>query len=218
MKKILLMALVAPALAFAQPTLNLSADATSKVTNDEMVVTLSIERAGLDSAPLTDAVLGALTDAVREAKNVAGIHARMGNLSTNPNWDQNKKIGWQVRGELTLNSKDMKALSTLAGKLSQKLQLSGVSFRLSDDMRSAEEARLIKVAAGNFKDKAMAATNAFGYADYSLTELTLGQSGYILPPRPMMAMMSMKTERAGIPVEGGDSEVSVTVTGKIELR
>lgn len=218
MKKILLMALVAPALAFAQPTLNLSADATSKVTNDEMVVTLSIERAGLDSAPLTDAVLGALSDAVREAKTVAGINARMGNVSTNPNWDQNKKIGWQVRGELTLNSKDMKALSTLASKLSQKLQLSGVSFRLSDDLRSTEEARLIKVAAGNFKNKAKAATTAFGYADYSLNELTLGQSGYNMPPRPMMSVMSMKAERASIPVEGGDSEVSVTVTGKIELK
>jgi predicted secreted protein len=34
----------------------------------------------------------------------------------------------------------------------------------------------------------------------------------------MMAMaMSMKAERAMVPVEGGDSEVSVTVNGKIEL-
>jgi predicted secreted protein len=216
MKKLVLIALFAPTLALAQPTLNLTADATSKVPNDEMVVSLAIERSGADSAPLTDAVLTALTEATKAARSVAGIEVRQGNVSTNPNWDQNKKIGWQVRGEMTLMSKDMKALSALTGKLSEKLQLAGVSFRLSESSRSAEEARLINAAADNFRAKAKAATSAFGYSNFVLNEVTVSQAGSVMPPRPMMAM-SMKAERAGVPVEGGDSEVSVTISGKVEL-
>jgi predicted secreted protein len=218
MKKFALLALLAPVMAFAEPTLHLDADARAQVANDEMVVNMSIERDGPDSAPLTDAVLSALNDAVKDAKKVSGINTRLGNVSTHPNWNQNKKIGWVVRGEITLTSKDMKALSTLTGNLSQKLQLSGVNFRLSEAKRTEEESRLLKIAAANFKAKAAAAANAFGYQDYALKEMTLGQSGYVPSPRPMMAMaMSMKAERAMVPVEGGDSEVSVTVNGKIEL-
>lgn len=217
MKKFALLALLAPTLAFAEPSLNLNADARSQVGNDEMVVSFSVEREGVDSAPLTDAVLTALNDAVKDAKKTPNVSTRLGNVSTNPNWNQNKKIGWVVRGELTLTSKDMKALSTLTGNLSQKLQLSGVHFRLSDAKRTEEESRLLKVAAENFKSKAADAAVAFGYPHYVLKELTIGQSGYQSSPRPMMAMMSMKADRAGVPVEGGDSEVSVSVTGKVDL-
>jgi predicted secreted protein len=217
MKKLVLMALLAPALAYAEPTLHLDADARAQVANDEMVVSLSVEREGVESAPLTDAVLFALNDAVKDAKAVPGVNTRLGNVSTNPNWNQNKKIGWVVRGEITLTSKDMKGLATLTGNLSQKLQLSGVHFRLSEAKRSEEEARLLKLAAANFKAKAAAAASAFGYQDYALKEMTIGHSGHAPSPRPMMAMMSMKAERAAVPVEGGDSEVSVTVNGKIDL-
>jgi predicted secreted protein len=217
MKKLAMLALLAPILAFAEPTLYLDADARAQVANDEMVVNMSIEHTGPDSAPLTDAVLSALNDAVKDAKKISGINTRLGNVSTHPNWNQNKKIGWVVRGEITLTSKDMKALSTLTGNLNQKLQLSGVNFRLSEARRTEEEARLLKIAAANFKAKAAAATSAFGYQDYALKEMTIGQSGHAPSPRPMMAMMSMKAERAAVPVEGGDSEVSVTVNGKVDL-
>lgn len=218
MKKLVLLALCAPLLAFAAPTLSLNADARSQIANDEMVVNLSVEREGADSAPLTDAVLSVLNEAIKDAKAVPGTSTRLGNVVTNPNWNQNKKIGWAVRGEVTLTSKDMKALSTLTAKLSQKLQLSGVYFRLSESKRSEEEARLLKVAATNFSAKATAATSAFGYQAYKFKELSVNQSGYGSRPQPGMAMMSMKAERSSVPVEGGDSEVSVTVTGTIELQ
>lgn len=219
MKKLALLALLAPTLAFAEPTLNLSADATSRVTNDEMVVSLSIERSGPDSAPITDAVVSALDEALKEAKAVRGVNARLSNVSTHPNWEQNRKNGWVTQGGLSLTSKDMKALSLLTEKLSRKLQLAGVSFRLSDDKRTAEERRLLQEAADNFGAKASDAAKAFGYKSYTLGELTVGQSGYAVPPRPMMMeMASVRTARsAPLPTDGGDSEVSVNVTGKITL-
>lgn len=217
MKNLALLALLAPVLAFAEPTLNLNAEARSQVANDEMVVNFAVERDGPDSAPITDAVLTALNDAVKDAKAHPSVNARMGNVSTNPSWSQNKKIGWVVRGELTLTSKDMKALSALTGKLSQKLQLAGVHFRLSEAKRTEEESRLLKIAAANFQAKASEAAVAFGFPKYVLKELTLGQSGYQPSPRPMMAMMRMDAERAGVPVEGGDSEVSVSVNGRVDL-
>lgn len=219
MKKLALLALLAPALAFAEPTLNLSADASSKVTNDEMVVSLSIERSGQDSTQITDAVVSALDEALKEAKAVRGVNARLSNVSTHPNWDQNRKIGWVTQGGISLNSRDMKALSLLTEKLSRKLQLAGVQFRLSEERRTAEEKRLLQAAADNFNSKAAEATKAFGYKSYALGEVSIGQSGYVGGPRPMMMeMASAKSARfAALPTEGGDSEVSVNVTGKITL-
>jgi predicted secreted protein len=219
MKKLALFALLAPTLAFAEPTLNLSAGASSKVTNDEMVVTLSIELSGPDSAPITDAVVSALDEALKEAKAVRGVNARLSSVSTQPAWDQNRKNGWVTQGGLSLNSQDMKALSLLTEKLSRRLQLAGVHFRLSDEKRTAEERRLLQAAADNFNSKAAEAAKAFGYKSYTLGEVTVGQSGYASGPRPMMMeMASAKAARfAALPTDGGDSEVSVNVVGKITL-
>jgi len=220
MKKLAMLALLAPTLAFAEPTLNLSAEASSKVTNDEMVVMLSIERSGVDSAQITDAVIGALDEALKDAKAVPTVKARLSNVSTHPNWDQNRKNGWVTQGGLSITSQDMKALSLLTEKLSRKLQLAGVQFRLSDEKRASEERRLLQEAANNFNAKAADAAKAFGYKTYALGELNIGQSGYSGGgPRPMMMeMASAKAARfAALPTEGGDSEVSVNVSGKITL-
>jgi predicted secreted protein len=217
MKKAVLLSLLLPTLAIAQPTLTLSADARSQVPNDEMVVVLSANRQGPDSAALTDNILSALNAGVKEAKEVPGVQVRMGGVSTYPAYDQNKKIGWNVSGEIVLTSENLRGLSVLTAKLSQSLQLSGVSFRLSQKKREAEEARLLKEAAANFKEKAAAATSAFGYAKYQMNELTVGQNGYAPRPVAMPMMMMARAERASVPTESGDSDVSVNVSGKIDL-
>jgi predicted secreted protein len=216
MKKLLVLAFLTPAFGWAQ-TLTLDADARTKVANDEMVVTLSVEREGADSAALSDSVLGTLNGATKTAKALPQVQVRMGNVYTQPRWQDNKKVGWVMRGELQLTSQDLKALSGLTSELSQRLQIVNVTFRLSDELRRQEEAKLLKSAAQAFKDKAATAAQAFGYSQYVLGEMALNQSGSGSLPRPMPMMMTMKADRANMPVEGGDTEVSVSVTGKVQL-
>lgn len=208
-----------PLLALAGPTLQLSATARSEVPNDEMVVTMAVERTGPDVGALNRDVLARLNQAIEAARAVPAIRPRLGGVGTQPNWVSGKQSGWQVRGEIVLESSDLEALSRLSGRLAANLQLASVHFRLSQARRMEEEKRLMQEAARNFREKAAAAVKAFGYDNYSLRDLAL-QSGEP-PVRPMQSMRAMSAaamEMAPVPAESGRSDVEVGVSGTVEFK
>ena len=90
-------------------------------------------------------------------------------------------------------------------------------------MRDAEERKLLKEAAQAFKDRALAAANAFGFSGYRLSKLELGGAGGVTPmPRMMGAMAKDASGGAGysadVPLEAGDVTVSISVNGTIVLQ
>jgi predicted secreted protein len=221
----LLGALLAPpwalAPAFGGPVLSLDAQARSAVANDEMVVTLAIERDGAQVGALNDAVLSQLNAAIAEARGVEGVKARLGSIWTQPNYTRDGKAqGWRVRGEVVLESTRMAAVAQLGARLGERMQLSGVQFRLSAERRQAEERRLIAEAARAFRARAAEAATAFGFAGYELKDIALRSGGGSPGPRPMAAMArgAAPADAAPLPTEGGESDVVVGVSGSVELR
>jgi predicted secreted protein len=211
----------AQAMKDAAPKLSLDAQAKSLVANDEMHVTLAIERDGNDLSAMNQAVLQALASAISDAKKVDGVRARMGTVQTNPNFTpQGKPNGWRIRGEVSLSlqssAQNFVSLGKLAGQLSQKLQLSGINFKLSDDARTAAEKQLIKNAAAAFRAKAQEAASALGFKSFDLTELNLSNGDR--QTRLVAYMRSDSTSSAPVPSEGGDSEVTVTFSGTVNLK
>jgi predicted secreted protein len=207
------------------PTLTLDAQAKSLVANDEMQVIFAVERDGNDLSAMNQTVLQALSAAISDAKKVEGVRARMGTVQTNPNWTpQGKPNGWRVRGEVSLSlqnsSQNFASLGNLAGQLAQKLQLSGINFKLSDDARTAAEKQLIKNAAGAFRAKAQDAASALGYKSFDIKEVNLNNgNNVVIRQAPMMkAMRSDSMSAAPVPSEGGDSEVTVTFSGTVNLK
>jgi predicted secreted protein len=207
------------------PTLTLEAQAKSLVANDEMQVIFAVERDGNDLSAMNQTVLQALAAAISDAKKVDGVRARMGTVQTNPNWNpQGKPNGWRVRGEVSLSlqssSQNFTSLGNLSGQLAQKLQLSGINFKLSDDARTAAEKQLIKNAAGAFRAKAQDAAVALGYKSFDIKEVNLNNGNNIIVRQaPMMkAMRSDSMSSAPVPSEGGDSEVTVTFSGTVNLK
>jgi predicted secreted protein len=209
--------LAVPLLTAAGPALQLDSAARAEVPNDEMVVTLAVEHSGPQVGELNDTVLSRLNDAIAKAKSVPKVDARLGGVTTQPNWSDGRQVGWQVRGEVVLESLDMEALSVLSGRLAKDMQLTGVNFRLSPARRMAEEKELLQEAASNFREKAASAAKAFGFSDYELRELSLQHKDGVQPPRPMM-MRAASAEMAPVPPEGGRSEIVVTVSGTVELK
>src|SRR5690606_4761589 len=113
------------------------------------------DRSGTVAEKLNDEVLDALNLALAKAKTVEGVKARLGSITTQPEWgDKGKRIGWRVRGVMVLEGRDLKATGALAGELSEDLQIAGVSFRLTDAARTREESRLLKEAAAAFNERA----------------------------------------------------------------
>ena len=202
----------------------LDATVSSEVAPDLAVVTLAIVREGADVAPLTKDVNEVLAKAFADAKAVPGVVTANGGFSTFPRYDsrgnQNTRTGWQVRAEIVLKSRDFTALGTLVGRLSQTLQISGSSFEISPELRTQETATLIDRGARAFQDKALATARAFGYAGYSIREVTVGNADQRGNPRVYNlenSVASMKVA-APMPVESGRVTLSLTVSGSLQMR
>lgn len=207
--------------ALAGPTVNLAADARAAMTNDEMSVRLAVEREGESLGPLNRAVLDALNEAIEAAQKIDGVRARIGSLQTHPRYtQQGRTSGYRVRGDVVLESRRFAELGTLAGILAQKMQLAGVGFQLSRGARAQAEQRLLDEAAGAFRARAEAAARAFQMQGYELKTLTIGNAGGATPRPVYSPMMAEGAMRAAppVPVEGGETEVVVTISGAVELR
>ena len=203
--------------------LNLDATVTSEVAPDLAIITLAVVREGVEVAPLTRDVNATLAKAFADAKAVPGVIASNGAYSTFPRYEtrnnQNVRTGWQVRAEIMLKSSDFNAIGVLAGKLSDTMQVSSSSFEISPELRAKESSALIERAARAFQDKAAAGAKAFGYAGYSIVQVTIGDAGQSGNPRPMMmAARLLKQDAAPLPVESGRVTLSVNVTGAVQMK
>jgi predicted secreted protein len=196
------------------PTLTLDAQSKAVVANDEMQVAFAFEREGTDLGAMNQAVLQALSSAIADAKKVEGVKARMGSVQTNPS-------GGKVRGEVSFTSQNFTALGNLSGQLSQKLQFSGVSFKLSDEAKTTAERQLIRSAANAFRGKAQEAAVALGFKAFEMKDINLNNAGNTIV-RPVQMMRAMRSDSmsasAPVPAEGGESEVIVTFSGTVNLK
>lgn len=221
---LLFLGLALPGLALAEasspdlPVVSLNAHARAQVPADEMTVSLSAEAQGPTVGPLNQKVLADLQTAMKQATAYSGVHARLGSVNTAPEYgNQGKVTGWRVRGELILDSKELKNLGDLTGVLSQRLQLNQVAFRVADATRMAAERLLLEEASQRFQDKARLSAKALGYSGYRLKELQVSGSGEG-SPRPYMAMKTMAMAAESLPVEGGTVDVSVALSGSVLLE
>ncbi len=205
------------------PELTLQAMASSEVKQDTVRIALSAEVEAPDQPTAGQKLTAALEDAVKRARDTKDVEVRTSNFNVWPNMSNKGKIAsWRGQGEIVLESKDFAAAAALASKLSDKTAISNISFSLSPAAREAEERKLLKDAAQAFKDRALAAANAFGFSGYRLSKLELGGSGGAVPmPRMMGAAMakdSFSSAGANVPLEAGNVTVSVSVNGTIVLQ
>lgn len=207
--------------------LNLDATVQTQVTPDLAVVMLAAERSGADTAGPSAEVTRAITEALKEARSVAGIQASTGGFTTFQRFDnKGQRTGWTVRAEVILKSKDFTALGKLAGKLTQAgpnaLQITNNTFEVSTELRNAEEAKLMERAIAEFRRKAQVATSAFGYRKFSIQQVNVGTtSGFVPPqPRPMLrvAAMAAAAPEADMPIQAGQTELSLTVSGSVQME
>jgi predicted secreted protein len=207
----------------AQPAgvLSLSSQASAEVPQDVVNITLFYEQEAADPSTLTSALNKRADAALRQAKGVDGVTARSGSFTVYPSTDRDGRISaWRGRTEVVLESHDFAAASTLAGKMSASMQVGNVTFSLSPEAQRAAEQKLSTQAIASFRQQAQAAAQAFGYGNYSIREVNVGQSG--VSPRPVM-MMSARAMNgdakmaAPMALEGGTSTVTVNVSGSVQM-
>jgi predicted secreted protein len=213
--------LLASGLAFAASplTVNLSAEASRPATNDLMQATLFAEADGAVPAELSGRINQIVADALKLAKTYPAIKVQSGGTSTYPVYAKNGGIeSWRMRSAISLESGDTASLPELLGKLQTSLAVSSLRLLPSPEtQRKAEDAAILD-AIDLFKARAKLLADAQG-KNYSIKEMTVstGSHSPVMPaPRAAKAMFS--SQAAPMPIESGESVVSASVSGKIELE
>lgn len=209
----------------SRDALTLDATVATEVIPDLAVITLAAEAQGPDAAPITREVQQTINAALAQAKATAGVTAQTGAFNTNQRFsNKGARDGWTVRAELILKAKDFAVLGTLAGKLAQqKLMIVSSGFELSRELRDREEQALIERGIAAFRAKALTASRAFGFGNFTLREVILGSiGGDAQPSRPkVFAMRSAAVAAADaepMAIEGGKVSLTLTVNGSVVMN
>ena len=207
----------------SQNVVQLSASGSVEVVQDLLTIVLNTSRDGSDAAAVQSQLKTALEAALVEAKKTAqpgALDLRTGNFSLSLRYGRDgKPVGWQGSAELILEGRDFARISAAAGKI-QTLTLGGVSFGLSREQRHQVETQAQALAIGRFKTRATEIAQGFGFAGYTLREVSVSANDQGFMPRPRM--MAMKAGAAlaedPVPVEAGKTSVVVNVSGTVQLK
>lgn len=207
-----------------QGVLNLSASASVEVTKDVLVVTFATTREGPDAAGVQGELKRALDAALAEARRVAQpqqVEVSTGNFSLYPRYAPKGGTiaGWVGRAELVVQGRDMVTIGALTGRITT-MSVAGVGHRLSREAQRQVEAEVTAQAIARFRALAGELAKQFGYAGFTLREVSVATSGDADHPVPVMraAGMAAVAEAAPLPVEPGKGTVSASVNGSVQMQ
>lgn len=203
----------------------ISASGQLDVPQDWLTMTLSTSRDGSEAATVQNQLRQAVDAALAIAKPAAvarQMDVRTGSFGVYPRHGSNGRItGWQGSAELVLEGRDFLRISSTAGKI-PSMGIGQVVFSLSSEAQQKLESEAQAMAIDRFKARASEVAKGFGFSGYTLREVSVSSADQGERPvygRPMAAQakVSMASD-APLPVEAGKSQVTVTVSGSIQLR
>ncbi len=198
--------------------INLSANAKTEISNDEMSAYLQILRSGSDASKLSAEVNKSGEEALRIAKSYVDVKVQTQGYQTQPVYDDGKISSWQVSQQLRLESNDFTQMSELLAELQGLGNIQSMQFAISDDILETKRQELVSQAIEKFQAQATAIQKQFNASSYRLVNLSVNQGGY--SPRYMEASsmrMDSMAKSPPVAIEAGSNEVSVEVHGQIQL-
>lgn len=203
--------------------LNIQADATRQVSNDEMHAVLFIEKSNKQPAELSAQINQLMNQALSVAKKYPQVKIETGSQTTYPVYDNNstKLKEWRGRAEVNIESTDFKAASQLVAELQQNFQTQSVNFTVSDAQRNKVENELMIEASKHFQQRAQLLTQAWNKSAYNLVNLNLNTSSSYPQPvmnRSSMAKFASAEASDGQNVAAGESKITVSASGAIQFK
>jgi predicted secreted protein len=196
----------------------LQAQQLESVSNDTMHVSMNTFAEARDPAGLASRINEDMAWALEIAKRQADVTVGTGGYRTYPVYKDNALKGWRGEQSLELEGRDSRVISRLVGELQDKLQVSSMSFSVSDEKRTGIENRLISRALDAFKARAAIVVDNLHATGYRIVDISIGTSSQRPPvPYPVAAMAAPMRAESRVAVEAGESDISVTVSGTIEL-
>lgn len=207
-----------------QGVVSLSSSATLEVTKDLLSIAFNTTRDGADAGVVQSQLKQALDAALVEAKKVARpgqLEVQTGNFTLSPRYT-NKGVpnGWQGSAELIVEGRDTQAIGQLSGRITT-LTINRVGYTISRELREKSEGEVSAQAIARFRAKAADYAKQFGYAGYTIREVSVtGNDQPVFGPAPMMRMRVSATSAQpddALPVEPGKGAVTVNVNGTVQM-
>ena len=202
-----------------QPVITVTAAASTDVANDRMHALLRAEADDADPVRAADAVNARMARALSRAKAVNGVEARSAGYSSYQISEPNRPPRWRVSQSLALEGADFAALSALVSQLqgTDGLLLASLQFGVSANARRAADDALTEEAIKRWQARAKTAARAFGATGYRAGRVTVQTNDYGRP-QPMLKAGMAAAAAAPVSVEGGTTELMVTVSGEAILE
>ncbi len=225
-----LLAVGAASTAFAQQNeslnyniVNVQAEATREVSNDQMHAVLYIEKSHKQPAELASQINQLMSQAIATARKYPQVKVETGSQTTYPIYDNDsrKLKEWRGRAEVRVQSTDFKAASQLVSELQQTFQTQSINFSVSDAQRKKVENELMVEASKSFQQRAQMLSQAWNKSGYNLVNLNLNTNSYF--PQPVMRASMAKfavTESAVADQDmaAGESKITVNANGTIQFK
>lgn len=209
----------------AQQVLQLSASARQEVSQDWLSVVVRAQLEGADPVALQNqlkSILDAAWTSLRPRLQPPQLEARSGQFAIYPRHNpQGRVTGWQGQADLVVEGRDFAKVGQLAGNL-PRMTVAQADFSLSREGRQQLEAEVQSQAVQSFRQRAQALARDFGFAGYTLRQVSVSSVDRPEPgiqPRMLMAAdVAVAPAQAPIPLVAGKEEVRINVSGSILLR
>lgn len=199
----------------------LSSRAMVEVPQDRLQLFMSTTVQASDALTVQTQLKKALEQALATAKKgvqPGQLDVRTGNFGLEPRYDnQGRATGWQGTAELVLEGRDIAGVTAAAAGI-KTLTIARVVWDLSPEQKAAAEAQARKQAIADFRNKAAEVAKSFGFSAYDLREVTLSGDGAARPERRAVMATRMGGGGDELPVEAGKEQVSVSVSGSVQMR
>jgi len=202
----------------AATTVDLAAEASRPAINDQVQAVVYSEAQGSNPAELARRVNQEIAAGLKLIRGKQGVSVKSGNQSTFPVYGRDQKIeSWRMRSELILESRDQGAVSELLGELQQRrLAVGHVTQMPSPETRRKVEDEATRDAIKAFQGRAEVIAGALG-KKWKIKQLSVSQQGSVMPMPVFRAAKAMMAEAMPAPLEAGESQLTTTVNGQIEL-
>lgn len=203
----------------SSPVASLSASASVHVDQDRVQITLAAQEVGAKQDEVASALNKKLDAVMKDAKAEKSVTAKSGMYRIWPTTNRDGNVAeWRGQAEIILESADFAKASDLAAKLADRMPINGISFSVSNETRIAQEQGLLEQAVSAFERRAQALSTALGFDSYAIKNIDLGGSGHQISPMPKMMLIAASADgAAAAPIEGGQQELSLEISGQIYL-
>jgi predicted secreted protein len=144
-------------------------------------------------------------------------------MNVSPRYNREGRTnGWNGMAELILQGRDIERITSAAGRMTG-LVVSQVEWQISPELLTQTQTKVQAQAVTQWRAKAAALTQQLGLSRYTIKELSLNPAGQGPVPGPRalpVAMMDTAADgrSAPLPLQAGQSQVSVVVSGQIWLQ